>query len=234
MTFVDTPTPFDPPALDRRPIVGSYTMLDAFRKCEYAMYRRYILKDQPYVESEAMRYGNEAHTALEHRVGKGKVLPEHMRQWEKFATPFDKKDVKVENKFGMTVEGKKTGFFDKDVWYRGKIDVLMVQGNRAYILDWKTANPKYEDRFEIATNAVLVKAWFPQVNKVAGRYTWLKEERQGELYDLSDFNATFAEIKRLMDLIVEKRSSGKWEKMKSGLCGYCSVSDCEHHYVARK
>ena len=53
-------------------------------------------------------------------------------------------------------------------------------------------------------------------------------------YDLSDFKRTFVDIQRLMNLVADKRASGEWAKKKSGLCGYCSVNDCENYYVAQR
>jgi hypothetical protein len=227
--------PGDIPAeLDRRPFIGTYTNLHTFRDvCEEQFQRRYILKDQKFVETPEMKWGNDVHAAFEKRIGKGQVLPGDMRQWEHFAQPFDKFTVLVEQKWGITIQGEKTGFFDNDVYFRGKADTAIIENEKAMINDFKTGNSKYEDPFELATNAVLLKAQFPKVKKVVGRYLWLKENRAGRMYDLSDFNGTWDEIGRLMRLIAEKRKSGDWVKRKSGLCGYCSVSDCEHHYVAK-
>ena len=53
------------------------------------MSRRYIVKDQPYVESPEMKWGNDVHSAFEYRVGSRKPLPDNMMQWEQFAAPFD-------------------------------------------------------------------------------------------------------------------------------------------------
>jgi hypothetical protein len=104
----------------------------------------------------------------------------------------------------------------------------------AFILDPKTGNSKYEDPFELATNALLLKVKYPELKKVVGSYGWLKENRMGQQYDLSDFKRTFVEIQRLMRLVAEKRASGEWFKKKSGLCGFCGVADCENWFEAKK
>ncbi len=223
-----------PPFLDRRSFVGTYSNLHTFRDvCEEQFQRRYVLKDQKYIETPEMAWGNAVHTAFEKRIGKGQVLPDDMRQWEHFAQPFDKFKVLVEQKWGMTEQGRKAEYFGNDVWFRGKADAAIIEGERAMINDFKTGGSKYEDPFELATNAVLLKVQFPEVKKVVGRYIWLKENRAGQIYDLSDFKATWSEMRRLMNLVAEKRKSGEWAKKKSGLCGFCSVSDCENHYIAR-
>lgn len=217
-----------PPFLDRRPFVGSFTILNTYRNCAHQMFRRYIVKDQAYVETPEMKFGNRVHEAFELRVGGGKVLPSDMQQWESFATPFAGKAALLEQKLGVTREGRQTGFFDQNVFFRGKADLALIQDTTAYINDWKTGSGKYEDPFELATNAVLLHAKHPHLTKIVGSYTWLKENRVSQMYDLSDTATTWAEICRLMSEILAKRQTGEWEKRQSGLCGWCSVNDCEH------
>lgn len=223
-----------PKFLDRRPLIGTFTILSSYRNCPHQMSRRYIVKDQPYVETPQMKFGNDVHSAFEYRLASGKPLPDTMREWEKFATPFDGRMPQVEQKLGITASGTPTGFFDSNCWFRGKSDVTIVNGTAGYLADWKTGNSKYEDPFELATNALLVRARHPQLTKIVGSYVWLKEDRVGQLYDLSDFEHTWAEVNRLMAEIMERRATMNFEKRKSGLCGWCSVKDCENWHEARK
>ena len=220
MTLQDA-DPGDIPAfLDRRPFVGTYTNLHTFRDvCEYQMFRRYVKKDIPFFETPAMKFGKDAHSALEGRVGKGKVLPDTMRQWEKHCTPFDNYTVMTEQKLAIND--------------RGQADVVVMLNDKALFTDWKTGSPRYAETFELATGALLLKAKYPQLRTIVGRFIFLKDDVVGKMEDLSDFQATWLEINRLMNLIAKKRKSGEWVKKKSGLCGFCSVSDCENFYVAR-
>ena len=217
-----------PAFLDRRPFVGTFTNLNSYKNCPHQFFRRYLLKDQPYVESPEMKWGNDVHSAFEHRVGSRKPLPETMRQWESFAAPFDGKFPLVEQKLGVNAQGASVGFWDGSVWFRGKADLAIVKGETAYINDWKTGKSSYEDPFELATNALLLHAKHPSLKKIVGSYTWLKENRVSQMYDLSDTLSTWNEIRRLMEVIETDRKIGKFEKKRSGLCGYCSVQDCEH------
>lgn len=229
MTSIDTTLPR---FLDRnkdKPLVGSYTILNTYKNCPHQMMRRYIAKDLgPFVETPKIKWGNAVHSAFEMRVGGGKPLPLDMNQWEAFAQPFDGQPVQVEQKIGITAERKPTGYFDANCWFRGKIDVAMIKGDTAYLPDWKTGSSKYESPFELETNAVLLQAKHPHLKKIAGCYVWLKENRVGQLYDLSHTAHTFAEMQRLMAEIAECRRTGDWEKRQSGLCGWCPVKDCEN------
>lgn len=223
-----------PPFLDRRPFVGTFTILSSYKNCGHQMFRRYVAKDQPYVETPEMKFGNEVHSAFEYRVGSQKPLPETMKDWEKFAAPFDGLMPLVEQKLGINAEGRAVGFWDGSVWFRGKADLAIIKGETAYINDWKTGKSSYEDPFELETNAVLIHAKNPHLKKIVGSYTWLKEGRVSQMYDLSDTRRTWTEMCRLMGEILERKKTGQFEKTKSGLCGYCSVEDCENHYVAKR
>ena len=225
-----------PAFLDRRagkPLIYTFTMLQAYRNCGHAMYRRYIKKDQPYVETPQMKWGNDVHSAFEQRVGAGKPLPETMQQWEGFAAALDGRGAVVEQKLAVTKEGRATGFWDNDCWFRGKVDVVMLKDDRVYIRDWKSGSGKYEDPFELETSALLVKAKYPEIEFARGDYVWLKDNKVGQAYDLSRFASTWAELNRLVALIEADRASGEFEKKRSGLCGWCSVKDCEHNKNAQ-
>lgn len=210
------------------------------------MFRRYIAKDQPYEETPEMTWGNAVHTAFEYRVGSKKPLPESMVRWETFAAAFDGRVVAVEQKLGITREGRACGFFENPagtssgVFFRGKADLAIINGTTAYINDWKTGSSKFEDPFELATNAMLLHARHPHLMKIFGTYTWLKENRVGQMYDLSDTAGTWNTVSQKMQEILAHREaairgdSSGFVKQKSGLCGYCSVDECENHFVARR
>jgi hypothetical protein len=170
---------------------------------------------------------------MEYRIG-GKPLPLPMQHWEPLVLPMVERGAKAELKLGITIEGKPTGFFDKDVWCRGKADVVMMNGTNAYLVDWKSGgNSRYESPFEIALQAMMLKAANPQITKAAGCYVWLSENRMGTTYDLSDFNSTWAKVNNIVEQIQDSMASGEWEKRKGPLCGgnwgHCPCTDCEHN-----
>jgi hypothetical protein len=229
-----------PASLDRRPaaarsqkpLVFSYSLLNNYANvCPHQAYRKYVKKDLPFVESAAMKFGNDAHSALEYRLG-GKPLPPSMQQWEPIVAAFDGRGAVPEQKLGITIAAKPVDFFGDGVWFRGKIDVTLMDRNTAYINDWKTGSSAYESAFELETNALLLHCRYPHLTRIVGSYTWLKENRLSRMYDLSDTNGTYNKIFDLVKQFNADQKSGEWEKRRSGLCGYCDVKDCENHYVA--
>ncbi len=220
-----------PAFLDRRkpkPLVYSYSLLNNYANvCPHQTYRRYVKKDQKFVETPQMKWGNDVHSAMEFRLG-GKPLPPGMQQWEPLVAPLAARSAVAEQKLGITRTAKPCGFFDDPVWFRGKIDVTLLEGTTACIVDFKTGNSSYEDPFELETNALLLHARHPHLKQIKGFYVWLKENRVGKPYDL-DTNGAWHRVCELVDRFEADKT---FEKRKSGLCGYCSVGDCEHHYVA--
>jgi hypothetical protein len=211
-----------------KPLVYSYTLLKTADTCLYKCFRQYVKRDLPFDKTPEIDYGNRVHEAMEYRLG-GKPLPEEFRHWEALAVAYVERKAKPEKKTGITKDCKPTGFFDRDVWLRCKIDVTMLNGTAVYLADFKTGNSKYEDPFELEIQALTLKAAIPQIERIAGHYAWMKENRIGETHDLSDFSATWAKINNKVEVIEDCMASGEWPKTKNPLCPWCGVLDCENN-----
>jgi PD-(D/E)XK nuclease superfamily len=227
-----------PAILDRTRLVYSYTNLNCYENvCPYQFYERYIKKSTPFIETEAMRYGTKVHEAMEHRIAHKKPLHPDFAQWEPFAAPFNgvltpvqTSRVRCELKLGVTSEGRACDFFDNaQVWLRGKLDVVASDVEKAYLVDWKTGNSNYEDRFELDVGALMLHAANPVLKKIVGNYVWLKENRLGELYDLSDTRHAWTKVTGIVKRIERDRQTGQFEKRPGPLCGFCDVKHCEHN-----
>lgn len=212
-----------------RPLCWSYSMLSTFKNvCPHQGYRRYIKKDIPYVETPEMKNGNDGHTAMELRVGGGKPLPPHLEHCESFARCLDGKNAVVEQKLGVTKTGHSCEFFGDGVWGRGKLDTILIDGDNAYLCDWKFGKVR-EDRFELDVQAVFLHAKYPHLKRIQGQYVWCAHNQLGPVYDLSDTRKTWAEICRIMRVIEDCQAKDQFEKRTSGLCGWCNVMDCENN-----
>lgn len=210
-----------------KPLVWNYTLLNTYEICPHQCFRRYIRKDLEFKKTPEMDWGNEVHTAFEYRLG-GRPLPPKMSQWEPFAAALDGLSAKAEVKLGITAQGKPTGFFDKDVWLRGKADVIAITGTACFLPDWKTGKPR-EQPMELAVNAMLVQASYPHLRQFTGAYVWLKENRMGVAHDVSDTNGTWAKVNNTIEEIQDCMAAGDWPKKSSPLCAWCDVADCENN-----
>lgn len=214
------------PSAVGKPLVYSFTALKTFDNCMYKGYRMYVKRDLPYVESKEMKRGNEIHTAFEYRLG-GKPLPLDMQHWEPIVSVYAERKALPEMKVGVTRAGKPTGFFDADVFMRGKIDATIVRGDKALLADWKSGKSSYEDPFELEVQALMLKARMPQLTKIIGHYVYAAENRVAQNYDLSDVNSTWARVNNKVEAIEDNMASGDWPKTKNPLCGWCACTDCE-------
>lgn len=210
-----------------KPFVFTYTNINTFLICPHQMFRRYVKKDLVFKMTPEMEYGNEVHSAMEYRIG-GKPLPLKMQQWEPFVAAFDGLKVKAELKLGITAQGKPCGFFDADVWLRGKADVVAINGATCFLPDWKTGKVR-EEPFELEIQAMLVHAANPYLTTIKGSYVWLKENRMGLTHDLSSTNSTWARVNNIVEEIKDCMQSGEWEKKRTPLCAWCDVFDCENN-----
>lgn len=209
-----------------KPLVGSYTLLNTYDICPHQAFRRFVVKDIPFVETPAMKHGTEVHTGMERRIKNGTVA---YREYEPFAEAFLRAEVSfrtAEMKVGMRRDGDACDFFDKDVWFRGKIDVVLAGATHGFIGDWKTGKTR-EDPDELELFSLMLKSRMPQLTKVTGVYVWLKEMKLGKIHDLSDFAGKFRSLVSRMDEIEQAKKMDWWPKQQGPLCNWCSVLDCE-------
>jgi hypothetical protein len=232
-----------PPALDRAsPAWGpmnklppfTYTGLNLYDDiCPHQFYRKFIKKDIKFVQTPQMEAGNVAHRALELRIGRGVPLPGALAHIEPLVAPFDGKGAKTEVKLGLTAAGGTTGHFSDDTAGRCRIDVYMLSGTSAYLIDHKTGSVR-EDPFELEIQGLFLKARYHQIETIKAKYLWIKEKRFGQVHDVSDTKRTWARVTGIMERMKKEPAVGGWEKTPGPLCGWCDVIDCEHRRERKK
>lgn len=210
----------------------SYSSLSAFEQCPLRYKLTRVTKVIKEPETEATLWGNRVHKALEERIRDGVQLPATLAGFEGLVAKVAASagSVAVEMKVGVNSSFRSTGFFDRDVWCRGVIDVAVVNGDKALLLDWKTGKPKPgSDQLKLSAGMAFAK--FPAVKTVETAFIWLKNntvdrdkftrEQVGEIW-----SSFIPRVERL-NLAFE---NDRWPAKPSGLCkNYCPVgaSNCE-------
>lgn len=124
-----------------KPYVHSYSGLKEFEQCPRKFQANRILKLYPYKETEATRYGNEVHKALEDYTNLQEPIPPKHGKFKPVVDAVLQKPGrhKAEVAYGVRRDLSPCGFFDKGVWFRGKIDHLTIDDDalKAWIVDWK-------------------------------------------------------------------------------------------------
>lgn len=219
--------------------VASHTFLNDWDNCPHKAYRKYIKKDLPkFEQTAAMKWGNEVHSAFEVRIKHGTAFPQGMEKFEAIAAPLVGAGAAAEKMLGITASGAHCDFFAPDVWLRGKIDATVfkrdnVVGNyAAAIFDWKTGKRR-EETAELATHAVLLKAFDPGIVKITAYYVWLQDNEVGKAHDVSDTETKLADIRSTMNTVRNCLEIEDFPKRRNPLCGWCDVLDCENNTKGR-
>jgi hypothetical protein len=212
----------------------SYSKLKAFDTCPKQFYHTHVLKQFPYQETEATRYGNEFHTAAELHIRDGVPLPEKFAFAQKVLDSLKaKKGEKLcEKKFGITKKLKACAFDAKNVWFRGIADLIIIDDDLAWVIDYKTGkSARYADSGQLELMALAVFAHYPKVQKVRAalvfvvcsnivKKTYTIENTQ-ELW--AKWLANYAHLDRCVRIDV-------WNPKPSGLCRrHCPVTECPHN-----
>lgn len=124
----------------------SFSVLKKFEECPYRVYLSKVDKiAEP--SSDAADRGNKIHDEAEHYI-RGELdtdkVPKNLEklgfEYRTLREAFDEspEQFELEQNWGFTATWGQTGFFDKDVWCRMKLDVFRRWGTSAHIIDHKT------------------------------------------------------------------------------------------------
>jgi hypothetical protein len=202
----------------------AYTKLKAFENCPRQGYARYISKTYPFVKTPDMEKGIKMHAMFESRVKNDTPFPAEFSWCDDFM-PSRNSDTRVyaaECSLGIESDNSACSFFESSCYFRGKIDLLNIEGDTAFLIDWKTGKP-YEDPDELNLHAMLAKAHYPDVKHWRGMYVWLREKRIGDMHTLSPGKT----YHKLLDR-VSKLKIGDFPR-KNPLCPWCDLTSCEYY-----
>lgn len=122
-------------------------------------------------------------------------------------------------------------WYDKRAWCRVVFDLLIIVGDFALVIDWKTGKVKrYSDQLKLFAGAVMTK--YPQVKKVLTSYIWLDHPNQAPVwkeFTHVDKEGIWLEFGDRAELIQLANESGQWPAKKNMFCNWCNAleSQCE-------
>jgi len=119
----------------------SHSSLKDFEGCNRRYHEVKVLKKYPFVTTEATRYGNSVHEALEHYIRDGRPIPPEFSQFKEVVDVLLAKPGRkmAEQKMALTNDLQPCEWFDKKTWVRGIADMLIVDDDKrtARVVDWK-------------------------------------------------------------------------------------------------
>lgn len=225
------PTTDNPPMT--KPLAHSYSSIKQFENCARQYHLVRILRQARQEESEAQRYGTEAHKAMENFLMDGTPLPPKFQQFAPYVEAVSRArgDMWCEAKLGIRADFSPCEFFARDVWFRGVPDVLVVDRHKARVADWKFGkSSRFADPDQLELMAAMTMAHYPQVQEVRGTLLFVVAnaalQRVYTRHQLPEIFSRWAGRAARIDAAL---ASGVWNPRKGPLCAYCPVSpdQCE-------
>lgn len=213
----------------------SYSVVNAFNTCPRQFYHVRVMKEYPFEQNEAARYGQRMHEAIERYGRDGKPLPQEF-QFVKPTVDIVKEiagEKYWEKKISVDKNFQPRDYFSKDTWFRAQIDFMSVnpRTRTARVIDWKSGASRYADTAQLELMALAIFKLHPDIDIVRGGLSFLTEDRfipaeyradkQGEYWVRWDNE---------LEQIEHAYDSGVWNAKPSGLCRkHCPVLSCEHN-----
>jgi hypothetical protein len=213
-----------------KPKPWSHSALEQFINCPRSYHAHRVEKSIPYVEGPEAAYGNQVHKHFEDRLRHGVVLPPELQAHEEYLAKLEALPGigEAEQEIALNRSAQPCGYWDADVWYRGKVDYLKVNGIHARVYDWKTGK-QHQKLLQLFEYALWTLIKYPQVSSVYAEYYWTKH---GTVTGVTVGRERIPEIWAMLlpDLkqMVEAYATDTWQPRQSGLCKrHCAVVDCE-------
>lgn len=212
-----------------KPRPWSHSSLTDFVNCPRSYHRKRILRDVVEEESEALIWGSRVHKAFEDYIETGVELPPELVQHKDYLDGLASSPgaIRTERKIALGRDMQPCEFFGKDVWFRGVIDLSIVDGDSALLIDYKTGKP--HSKFEqLQLFALFTFIENPSVETVTVRYYWTQTRRSTEQrYVRDEMGDLWKPFIPNLRQYVEAYKTDTWQPRPSGLCGWCPVTDCE-------
>ena len=195
------------------------------------------IKDTP---GEAAVYGTDFHEAAELRIKNGTPVPPKFKRYADVvetlaAFPGEKHtELKLGVKRGLTGY-EPCGFFDKGVWWRGIVDLLIVNGETAHMIDYKTGkNAKYADMKQLDLMAGAIFVHYPNVKKIKSGLAYVVSNEFPKKNHVAEQRDEYLSVfDKQLDQLEAAMQNGVWNPKSGPLCGWCPVVKCEHHRPRR-
>jgi predicted RecB family nuclease len=210
----------------------SYSSIKLYENCPYRYFRQRVVKDVVDEGGEASKYGERIHQYLEVRLKDNHSLPQEVAHYEPLCKSVERiatgGELHIEKELVLSDNLTPTGWWDADAWLRSKLDILVINGNLANVMDWKTGK-RNADQFQMQLFAAQVFKHFPDVQSVRTSLVWLKTmEMDTETYFRADVNAIWADVMKRIQRIHTSLEHDNWPARPSGLCRFCPARhDCD-------
>ena len=213
----------------------SYSSLSLFKQCPRKYYHLRVAKDIKEPRSRALIYGNRVHKAAEEYVKNNVEIPkpfEYIKKSVDAILESFKGEVLCEEKLGVTKDLEPCSFYAKDVWYRGIVDLLIIQKDKAVIIDYKTGkHPDRADTDQLELMSLAVFKHYPFVTEIkAGLLFLVKKALIKAKYSSDEQDDLWVKWRDEIDILNTCYVNDVWNARENFTCrGWCPVISCEYN-----
>ncbi len=208
----------------------SYSSLKEYQNCPKKYYEIRVVKNYISQDTPQIIYGKEVHKALEDYVKSNTSLAKNYERYKELVDnliliPGEKY---CEHEMALTKEKTPCEFKSSDRWVRGICDLLIIDGDTAFIVDYKTGSNKYPDPKQLKLMALMTFAHFPQINKVKAGLLFLAHNQFiPEEYKRQDIDKYWGQFLGTLLRLDNSYETNTWKPNPTPLCGYCPVKSCD-------
>ena len=210
----------------------SWSRLTGFETCPKKMHAMQVTKEFIEPENDSTRYGKEVHRALELRVRDSTPLPFHLTHLEpSIAKIASTKGVKLtEQKMALDANFNPCDWMGKNVWVRSILDLAILDGDRAVIIDYKTGKPD-ADFGQLLLAGAMFMAYRPNVTQIGLAYWFTRHASipKHKLYR-KELPKVWAELMPRVNRYQHAFNVSEFPARQNGLCKkYCAVRSCVYY-----
>ena len=214
----------------------SFSSLKEYVNCPRQYHEVKVLKRFEKKVTQQMTYGTEVHKACEDYVGEGKPLAKNYQHFQPILDALLEIDGTryPEHEMGLYRDGSACAFDDPERYVRGIVDLLIVDGEMAYIVDYKTGSNKYPEPKQLKLMALMTFAHFPEVKRIkAGLLFIVQNSFMDEEYTRDQIDLLWGAFLPTLIQLESSYDNNVWNPKRTPLCGWCPVKTCEF-YKERK
>ena len=213
-------------------IQWSFSGLKDFIGCPKRYQEVKVLKNFEQKFNEAAHYGNKVHEALEKYVKDGTELPLNYQQFKAWADALIQLPGRklTEHRMALTVDRQPCTWAAKNMWVRGIADLLIIDGDHARVIDYKTGSERYPEPKQLKLMALLVFSHYPEVKKVSGALMFImKNVIIDEEYTRDMIDELWAAFTPDLERLSQAYENNVWPANPSALCRFCPVNTCQFY-----
>jgi PD-(D/E)XK nuclease superfamily len=221
------------------PLPWSHSSLAGFDTCARQYEEIKVLRNYQDAKNAASLWGDKFHKIAEGYIGakvaSGQaVLTSDTEQYRAYLDKFAARPGRtlVEQEYGLDIQLRPCAFLGPDVWMRGVIDVLNIDGTVANVDDHKTGKNRKKDQQQLIIFALLTFYHHPEVMCCHTAFHWLQfgpDAVDRETYYRHDMGWMWDTLVPKLRDYRDAFHRGVFPAKPSGLCKkHCAVDSCEY------